>query len=291
MKKLFVVLLLAVIFIFVGCANDKVVTKKDNQSSVTTDENEKADESGSEKNDASEIVDESVKSDEEIEDKETLDEDNEPLPEENTQPETCGNGAFDPGEECEPGEEKDCSELGFDRGVATCLSDCSGWEESECGSGSVAFSCEEIDTCIDKCRDEECPQACYDQGSEEGKQLYMQYYQCYRNSGCQDMECVEQNCGEEKKACLSGTSTGGTDPGNGGDPEAFETCNEILDCMSTTSGFQGISGCYQKGSSEAQSAFQPVFDCAQQSGCMMQQDMVPCVEQNCGEQVEQCNKS
>ncbi|MCP4677832.1 MAG: hypothetical protein GY854_20400 [Deltaproteobacteria bacterium] len=44
----------------------------------------------------------------------------------------CGDGHVDWNEECEKGDTRSCSLLGYDTGTAYCKSSCSGWDESDC---------------------------------------------------------------------------------------------------------------------------------------------------------------
>ncbi len=140
---------------------------------------------------------------------------------------TCGNGITDSGEVCDGGA-KNCTELGggYTGGFATCKSDCSGWDTTNCTSGSDTDtvpdtdtgtgdkSCSEINSCMGDCTsgDQTCYQACYDAGSADGKAKFDALMSCIEtncanecgSSGTTEScnTCADTNCSDQLDACF-----------------------------------------------------------------------------------------
>ena len=113
---------------------------------------------------------------------------------------TCGNGAPDIGETCEPTDTKECTDFagaGFESGTATCKSDCTEWIKTDCD--------------------------CADGYVMDGDGICVDYDECAVDNGGCDQVCTN-NTGGRICSCNSGYTLNGDE----------HTCNDINECTAGT---------------------------------------------------------
>lgn len=203
----------------------------------------------------------------------------------------CGNDIIEEGEVCD-GNTVSCSEIAgesYVSGMAECLSDCSGYDESECSEdtdsdneeGAYAVLCWDTYLCVEGCYKEEdpelCEAQCIERASDKARQLYSTMVSCFESncSGASDMkECVQENCPDEIEACL-----------NHSEPAAPGTCMAIVECQQECS--QGDQACMQncvdQGNEQGKKLYNDYADCAQ--NCSGDQ---ACINEECKEEQEAC---
>lgn len=64
------------------------------------------------------------------------------------------------------------------------------------------LTCSEVWGCVLECSDDDCANACYEEGSEEGVSLFFDVLDCMAENECETGECLEENCGPQIEACF-----------------------------------------------------------------------------------------
>ena len=144
------------------------------------------------------------------------------------------------------------------------------------------LSCSGIFDCYYSCdeNDHDCYDRCYDEGTLTAQDQVWAYYDCWEETGCQDWQCMEQECSSAFNDCFGGgDQTWSEDPGD-------LKCYEIIDCFNRCGADD--QSCYEdcifQGTEAAQDALFQLVDCMNAAGC--QDDA--CVESQCGQEVATC---
>ncbi len=202
----------------------------------------------------------------------------------------CGNRIVEEGEVCDGGALA-CGEIDekYTSGIALCLEDCSGWDESDCkggesGNGEVPVAevlCWDTYLCIEGCHNKEdpaqCRADCLAMASNDAKNLYNTMMGCVDSncSGASDKgACAQENCADEINACL-----------NHFEPAAPGTCMAIFECQQKCP--QNDQGCYEscvnQGNPQGQQLYNDFVNCAQACG-----NDQACINEQCAEQQTAC---
>ena len=149
---------------------------------------------------------------------------------------------------------------------------------SDSGSApSYGMTCGELYTCEDNCQgNQNCGQACYDQGTDQAKSQWTQLIQCgmsYCNGQVASAEeyktCLSQMCPQEYGVCFSASGSNGPS-GSGSGSSVGTTCGEgyncIQSCYSTafdeSSFYSCVDGCNNAMSSQAKVLMDSLTSCA-----------------------------
>ncbi|MFO7735473.1 MAG: hypothetical protein R6W70_04575 [bacterium] len=228
----------------------------------------------------------------------------------------CGNGVLDDREICEMGWTESCEEISdsYTGGEATCKQNCLGWDTSECET-TGSRPCSHIVTCVQGCAgDEDCVEACKEDGSESGVSNFESYASCMESncSGLDDSECAQNNCYDSYYACYPGEKCGNgvidddevcekgdTKPCGDIEEKEYRPKNEAV-CNSTCSGWDtyscigvdeldcwGLKGCI----TDCEGDEDCISDCESQAfmkATEIYETMIACHEENCPGGDEEC---
>ncbi len=149
----------------------------------------------------------------------------------------------------------------------------------------VDNDCAEIVNCANSCQDQNCVQACFNNGTAEGQSRFNSLLSCIQgtvqNGQCaqDDFACQNQACEGELNACV-----GEQGPTMTGDL----SCADLNACFSMCdpNDQNCVQECFNSATATAQQQYSAIITCAQGSGCPETDNA--CVNNACANEIQAC---
>jgi hypothetical protein len=154
--------------------------------------------------------------------------------------------------------------------LANCLESNCETEINGCPN-AAGLSCSSLNECLGNCgqNDDACRQQCQDNAGVVGVSRFNALISCQNDNNCEDRVCLLENCSDQLFGCF---------PDQVGDA----TCAESFKCQ--------VEGNTCPGTVEAQIAQSEMLNCADQEGCLSEDeaDPVSCLIASCESEAQTC---